>query len=111
MFGLFEFLFPIFFIAVFGIFIVTFAGVFIKSAKQNRVNRASPTLDVRAKAAAKRMEVRGDHSHTYYYVTFEVASGDRMEFAVEGSDYGMIVEGDIGDLTFKGNEFLGFKRV
>lgn len=43
-------------------------------------------------------------------MTFEVESGDRMEFAVRGQDYGMLVEGDTGRLGFQGTRFLDFER-
>ena len=32
-------------------------------------------------------------SSTTYYATFQVASGDRMELCVGGSEYGMLAEG------------------
>ena len=47
---------------------------------------------------------------TTYYVTFEVCSGDRMELRLQGHEYGLIVEGDRGELTFQGTRFLGFTR-
>ena len=47
---------------------------------------------------------------TTYYVTFQVASGDRMELCVSGYEYGMIVEGDYGDLSFQGTRYLGVVR-
>ena len=47
---------------------------------------------------------------TSYYVTFEVKSGDRMELAVTGKEYGQMVEGDVGELSFQGTRFLGFDR-
>ena len=47
---------------------------------------------------------------THYYVTFQVESGDRFELGVNGSDYGMLVEGDEGMLTFQGTRFLSFER-
>ena len=50
------------------------------------------------------------HTFTTYYVTFQVESGDRMELTVSGSDYGMLVEGDIGKLSFQGTRYLGFER-
>ena len=50
------------------------------------------------------------HTFTTYYVTFQVESGDRMELTVSGSDYGMLVEGDIGKLSFQGTSYLGFER-
>ncbi len=109
-FNLITSLFPFMFIGVFALVMFIFISTFIKGAKQNKINRNSPTLDVQAKVVAKRMAVRGDHSHTYYYVTFEVPSGDRMELHVQGADYGMMVEGDNGILRFRGSEFLSFTR-
>ncbi len=50
------------------------------------------------------------HTSTSYYVTFQVASGDRMELPVSGSEYGMLAEGDYGDLTFQGTRYLRFER-
>lgn len=49
-------------------------------------------------------------SSTYYYITFQVASGDRMEFLVPDNEYGMIVEGDVGKITFQGTRYKGFVR-
>ena len=43
-------------------------------------------------------------------MTFEVESGDRMELHVDGSEYGMLVEGDYGMLSFQGTRYLGFVR-
>ena len=40
-------------------------------------------------------------SSSTYYVTFQVESGDRMEFVVPSREYGMLVEGDMGRLTFQ----------
>lgn len=103
-------LFPFMFIGIFAFVLFIIITALIKGAKQNKINRNSPTLDVAAKAVAKRMAVKGDHSHTYYYVTFEVQSGDRIELPVQGTDYGMIVEGDNGMLRFRGNEFISYTR-
>ena len=83
-------------------------------------------MTVPAKVVAKRQNTT-HHSHpvagdasgahgfhnttsTSYYVTFEVESGDRMEFSVRGQDYGMLVEGDEGRLSFQGTRFLDFER-
>lgn len=54
------------------------------------------------------------HHTTYstsYFVTFQVESGDRMELHVAGHEYGMLIEGDRGKLTFQGTRYLGFERV
>ena len=50
-------------------------------------------------------------SATWYYVTFQVESGDRMEFAVGGTDFGMLAEGDHGNLSFQGTRYLSFERT
>lgn len=79
-----------------------------------------------ARVVAKRTEVShhqhpnngdmsGSHgysttSSTSYYVTFEVDSGDRIEFSMSGSEYGMLIEGDAGTLNFQGTRYLGFER-
>ena len=80
-------------------------------------NNASPRLTVPATVVAKRTNVSRHHtdntmSHTFttYYATFQVESGDRMELEVDGSDYGMLVEGDTGKLSFQGTRYLGFER-
>ena len=50
-------------------------------------------------------------SASRYFVTFEVASGDRMELAMSGREYGLLVEGDRGQLTFQGSRYLSFDRM
>ena len=85
-------------------------------------NNASPRLTVSAEVVVKRTDVT-HHSHghggdadfhmsssTWYYVTFQVESGDRMEFSVSGAEYGMLAEGDRGELTFQGTRYLSFER-
>lgn len=59
----------------------------------------------------------GEHHHTHttssttYYATFQVESGDRLEFALSGMEYGRLVEGDKGRLTFQGTRYKGFQRL
>lgn len=115
-FGGFEVMFTIIFILVIGVFIVTF----IKGIGQWYRNNQSPRLSVEARVVTKRMETSmhhdmiDDHVHThtssYYYVTFEVKSHDRLEFAINGREYGMLAEGDIGELTFQGTRYIEFVR-
>lgn len=50
-------------------------------------------------------------SSTTYYVTFQFESGDRTEFSINGSQYGILAEGDTGMLTFQGTRYLEFERV
>lgn len=49
-------------------------------------------------------------SSTWYYVTFQFDSGDRMELPVNAFQYGMMAEGDYGQLTFQGTRCIDFKR-
>ena len=95
------------------IFIIVFGGIIFtifSSLKQGIKNNNSPLLTVPVKVVSKRMHVQGDHSHTTYYVTFEVQSGDRMELRVDGNEYGMLVEQDVGLLSFQGTRYVSFER-
>ena len=112
-FGMFGVMFTLMFMLVFGIFIVTAVRVFGQWNKNNN----SPRLTVAATVVAKRTNVshhhhdRHTHHSTSYYVTFQVDSGDRMEFQMSGQEYGMLAEGDTGNLTFQGTRYLGFERI
>lgn len=112
-----PFLFTLFFCVFFAIIIFRI----IKGMAGLHKNYQSPELAVVAKVVAKRMDVRRhingtndsmiDHSSsTWYYVTFEVESGDRMEFLVPDDQYGLLVEGDQGKLVFQGTKFKSFIR-
>ena len=112
-FGMFGVMFTLMFILVFAIFIVTI----IRGIGQWNKNNNSPRLTVPASVVSKRMNVSHHHHdhHTHhstsYYVTFQVDSGDRMELYMTGQEYGMLVEGDKGNLTFQGTRYLGFERI
>ena len=121
-FGLFELMFGVVFLIVIGTFIATA----VRGIGQWNKNNNSPRLTVDAAVVSKREhysrhnhanagDATGAHGYhtstsTTYYVTFQVESGDRMELCLDGSDYGLIVEGDRGKLTFQGTRFLGFER-
>ena len=116
-----EFLFPFFFFAVFGMVLIVFVVTLVRGIGEWRKNNNSPRLTVPAKVVSKRTSVSRGHHHganghmhttssTWYYATFEVESGDRMELGVSGSEYGMLAEGDSGKLTFQGTRYLSFER-
>ena len=114
MFSIMEFIFPIMFLMVFGMFAVTF----IKSISQWNKNNHSPRLTVDATVVGRRdhrSRHRGANNHmhtsTTYYVTFQFASGDRLELQIPAGEFGYIVEGDQGKLTFQGTRFLSFERT
>ena len=106
------------FVFVLGMFIVTA----VKGIGQWNKNNHSPRLTVPATVVAKRTDVSHHrHNHgtagmhhtsrsTTYYVTFQVESGDRMELNMTGSEFGLLVEGDRGMLSFQGTRYLGFER-
>lgn len=118
--GMFYFMdaiFPLFFIIVFGMVAFTF----IRGIKEWSNNNQQPVLSVAAKIVAKRKHTstsinhHNEHHHhhhtsTSYYITFEVESGDRMEFHVSAKEYGVLAEGDIGKLTFQGTRYHKFER-
>ena len=101
---------PVMFVLVFGIIIVTM----VRGVGEWNKNNQSPKLTVPVTVVAKRSDVhRGIetmHTFTSYYVTFQVESGDRMEFEVSDMEYGMLAEGDRGMLTFQGTRYLSFQR-
>lgn len=114
-FGMFQVLFSLIFVTFFVVFIV---GL-VKGLSQWNKNNHSPRLTVPVTVVSKRTNVShhhhaGEHhmssTSTSYYVTFQVESGDRMELHLSGSQFGLIVEGDKGLLTFQGTRFLNFER-
>ena len=118
-FGMFGVMFTVMFLVVMGFFLVTiFQGI-----RQWNKNNHSPRLTVPATVITKRTNVSNhhhggtDHHHhhtstsTSYYVTFQVDSGDRMELHLSGQEFGLLIEGDRGNLTFQGTRYLGFERV
>lgn len=115
-FNLMSLVFPLMFLLVFGMIAFTI----IQELRRWNKNNNSPRLTVEAKIISKRSDIRRirsgtnnmhSHSHTDYYVTFEVESGDRMELELQGHEYGLLMEGDKGKLTFQGTRYLGFERM
>ena len=116
---LFRILFFLVWFLVLGTFIVTAVRGISQWSKNNR----APRLTVPATVVAKRQNIsRHRHNHgtdtmhhystsSTYYVTFQVASGDRMELNMTGPQYGLLIEGDQGNLTFQGTRFLSFQRT
>ena len=118
-FTIFQIMFTLVFVIVIGMFIV----IAVKGISQWNKNNHSPRLTVPATIVAKRTNVSHHHHHnhsgtgmhhtthsTTYYVTFQVESGDRMELHVAGHEFGMLIEGDRGMLTFQGTRYLSFER-
>ena len=103
MFMLFEFMFPIIFVMVFGMIIfqfVTGIGTWHK-------NNQSPRLSVSATVVAKRENV-SHHSHPN---GGDPSGAHGYHTTSSTSYYVMLAEGDIGKLTFQGTRYLSFERV
>ncbi len=117
MFSIMPVIIVLFFILFFGIVIFSI----YKGVSQWKYNNNQPVLSVQSRIVSKRADVSTHHhnhdnnmhhsSSTYYYVTFEVESGDRIELRVPNQEFGMLVEGDIGKLTFQGTRYHKFERM
>ena len=115
MFSIMSLIFPLFFLLIFGVVVFTL----IKGVSQWNKNNKEPVLNVDAVVVSKRTNTSHrsnannnihSSSSTSYFITFQVQSGDRMEFHVSGNEYGMIAEGDRGNLVFQGTRFHTFDR-
>ena len=116
-FDFFDSVFPVIFGIVFCGMLALFIIMAIRALLEWNRNNHSPRLSVAARVVTKRQEVshhtddNNMHStYTHYYATFEVESGDRMEFEIRGDEYGLLAEGDLGKLTFQGTRYLSFER-
>lgn len=105
------------------IFIVVMVGILAVSAGRGLLqwsrNNSSPMLTSPAHIVSKRSELRQQQvqdesgtsrTSTIYYLTYELEGGTRMEFKVDGHEYGMSAEGDSGMLTYQGTRYYGFQR-
>jgi hypothetical protein len=103
---------------IIGVIILMIIAGIVNFAK----NASSPILTTNARIVTKRMDVTHHHninnethisnstSSTRYYVTFETEAGQRIELTVSGREYGLLVEGDEGELIYQGEWYKQFKR-
>lgn len=114
-------------------------AVIVMLIKSWKKNNNSPRLSVAATIVSKRERISHSHHHrhnyanagnmndvnsynnsyyhscdtgtsTFYYVTFQLESGDRVELCVPVYEFGLLIEGDRGKLTFQGTRYLSFER-
>ena len=107
---------------LFGIVVVLVIGMYVMTMVRGigewSKNNHSPKFTVPVCIVSKRTHFsrrRAGKQHysrssTNYYVTFQLGSGDRMELRVSGEEYGFLVEGDRGELSFQGSRYIGFER-
>ncbi|WP_409177727.1 DUF2500 domain-containing protein [Brevibacillus fortis] len=105
---------PWWFLVIAGIIVLVILGAIINGIRIWMSNNSSPLLSKPAKIISKRTRTSGGGNDTsvstYYYLTFELSNGERLEFHVKGSEYGLLVEGDTGTLTYQGTRYKEFSR-
>jgi hypothetical protein len=117
MFEVLNSIFPIVFILVIGFILFNI----LKSVVQWHRNNQQPILYVDATIVSKRTHASAlgankhhgnlrQRSNTSYFATFEFEEGERIELTVSGYDYGMLSEGDKGELSYQGTRYNGFTR-
>ncbi len=105
---------PIFiFIGVAIVFTMVFSRIANK-AGEDIANSKAQVQSVDAVVIAKRQETNHINEHyteTRYFVTFQADDGRRAELEMKGEQYGLLIEGDYGKLTYQGNRYIGFTRT
>lgn len=118
--GFFDFLSetPLFF-KLFGGFVLlavvgTFLFIIIKGISTWTSNNNAEVLKRNCRIVDKRTEVWGgsgdSSSTTDYFITFEFEDHTRKELEVKANQFGLLVTGDTGELTYQGTRFLDFTR-
>ena len=116
-FAAFEIIFVLAFVFIIGTMVVSAVSGISRWSKNNN----SPRITANATVVSRRSNTtrhhhhgaNGHHHHSYsntYYVTFQFESGDRIELQMTGPEFGLLLEGDKGKLTFQGTRYLGFQR-
>jgi len=102
------------------VFVIGIGAIIFSAAKgiaEWSHNNSQPVLSVPARVVAKRTATSGHvssnsggHVSTTYFATFELESGERLEFSMSGKEYGQLAESDAGILTYQGTRYHGFQR-
>lgn len=118
----FDSVFTLMFPSMIIIFAIIVLTVIIKAV----INVRSPILTVSASVISKREhtsssrqfvagDITGAHGYhdtfsTSYTAVFETDSGEMLKLDVTGEEYGRLLEGERGLLSFKGSRFLDFEK-
>ncbi len=107
-------IFMIFFVGIAAVVIGAIVFSVAKGVGTWSQNNASPILTRSAWIVTKRTNVwggSGDTSATTnYYATFQFEDNSREEFEIKDSQFGLMAEGDQGELESQGTRFLDFRR-
>jgi len=94
--------------------VAVFATVIIRGLGHWSGNNSSPVVTTASRVVTKRDEVYGgreSRARTAYFATFEMPTGERRELALPAREFGLIADGDTGQLTYQGTRFKGFART
>lgn len=121
--GVLDRIFPAVLAVAFGLAAIAVLVLTVKLTLYLYAYFKSPRKTLKAVVVGKRADVSCDHGwtkangrdgkfHTYstYFTTFEMENGDRIELEMQGPAYGLLVNGDVGELTFKGSRYIDFER-
>jgi hypothetical protein len=113
-FGVVLVIFLLFFAAVFVIVFGAFFFAVIMGLTRWSRNNKLPLVTTPASLVAKRTHVSGGSGDlsttTSYFAAFEIQGSERLEFQIDGREFGILVEGDRGQLTYQGTRYKGFNR-
>lgn len=101
---------PTFLIIELGFGLLTFLGMIGIVIFYIIRNNRQPKLQVSATVVAKRTSNHTKATDRHYFVTFQVESGDRIEFWIDSFKYSELIQDDCGVLTFQGTRFISFER-
>lgn len=100
-----------------------FAFIIISAIVNYGKNASQPVITEHCRVISKRTNVssstsmtttnsmhRSSRTSTSYYATFETDAGQRLELRLSGREFGLLVEGDIGNLMYQGEWYKGFAR-
>lgn len=101
---------PTFLMIELGFGLLTFLGIIGVVIFYIIRNNRQPKLQVSATVVTKRTSNHSKATDRHYFVTFQVESGDRIEFWVDSFQYSELKQDDCGILTFQGTRFIGFEK-
>ena len=84
--------------------------VMLPYRRERKYNNSQPIITVPGFVLTKRSLVKGRHTETFYYITFESNDKERFEVRVKGEVWGSMVEGEHGQITYQGKRLIEFKR-
>lgn len=85
-----------------------------RKAQRFTANAAEPERTVTARVVGRRSATHGGGDGpvtTTHHVTFETPDGGRLELELPHREFGLVIEGDQGQLTHQGTWFRRFERT